>query len=482
METEDVPEWTMDIDDTLIRDNLQDLEDRRDAILRDLHQAQLTRSAGGGERVDNLNKAITNIDRERTKLETKLRLIERARNGQIAMDSGSGPDGDAEIREREGRTHRTASMSDDQRTALRMIEGDRFASDQAKELGTTVVERDPHGLAARWARTAADPAYATAFAKLVADPERGHLEFSSDEQRAFARARHEQRAMAIGSGSAGGFMVPFALDPAIALTNDGSINPIREVARTVTTIGSQWAGVTSAGVTSSWTAEGDEVGDNSPPLAQPDIAVHKASTFVPFSFEAEGDAVDLLAELSRIMADQKAIHEAEAFVNGDGSGKPHGLVARLGAGQTVPTATAGTFAADDVYKLSEALPARFRPNARYLGSLPILNALDQFETGNGAKKFPSVANDPAVLLRRPLHEVSEMADDPTVEGANIMVVGDLSNYIIVDRIGSTMEMVPHLFGEEGRPTGQRGALLWWRVGADVFVPNAFRRLQVAAAG
>lgn len=364
--------------------------------------------------------------------------------------------------------------------ALRAIDGERFADDDAKQTATRLVEGDSSGFAARWATAAADPSYATAFAKLVRDPERGHLEWTGDEQRAFARAQHEQRAMAIGSGSTGGHMVPFVLDPAIQLTNAGAINPIRDIARTVTTVGSQWAGVTSAGVSAEWKAEGAEAADASPTLSQPDIDVHLADIFVPFSIEAEQDAESLLQELRRIMADEKAVHEAAAFTTGDGSGKPQGIVTALTASETVDTAATTTFASGDVYALLEDLPARFRPNARWLAALPVINELDQFETGNGAKLFPRVGDANPTLLRRPLHETSDMDAGTSSAGDHILLAGDFGHYVIVDRVGATMELVPHLVGSNQRPTGERGAFFYWRVGGDVTVANAFRRLEVAA--
>lgn len=60
----------------------------------------------------------------------------------------------------------------------------------------------------------------------------------------------------------------------------------------------------------------------------------------------------------------------------------------------------------------------------------------------------------------------------------VLLYGDFTNFVIVDRIGTTLELVPHLFGANQRPTGQRGALLWFRTGSDVVVPNAFRLLDV----
>ena len=137
-----------------------------------------------------------------------------------------------------------------------------------------------------------------------------------------------------------------------------------------------------------------------------------------------------------------------------GNGQPTGVITGLAAGQTVNTATAGTFASDDIYALIEALPPRFRARARWLASLPIINAADQFETSNGAKQFPRVGDADPVLLRKPLHEHSEL-DSAVTAGNHILAVGAFDRYVIVDRIGATVELVPHLFGENRRPTADR---------------------------
>ena len=40
-----------------------------------------------------------------------------------------------------------------------------------------------------------------------------------------------------------------------------------------------------------------------------------------------------------------------------------------------------------------------------------------------------------------------------------------------------MELIPHLFGANRRPTGQRGLWMWARYGADSINDSAFRMLQ-----
>jgi predicted phage gp36 major capsid-like protein len=54
--------------------------------------------------------------------------------------------------------------------------------------------------------------------------------------------------------------------------------------------------------------------------------------------------------------------------------------------------------------------------------------------------------------------------------------GDFSNFVIVDRWPSSLEIIPHLFGANRRPTGQRGAFLYARTGSDSANDNAFRML------
>lgn len=80
------------------------------------------------------------------------------------------------------------------------------------------------------------------------------------------------------------------------------------------------------------------------------------------------------------------------------------------------------------------------------------------------------------LLGRGVYEMSN-ADGTIAAGKRLSVYGDFrSGFTIVDRWPSSLELIPHLFGENRRPTGQRGAFLYARTGSDVVVPNAFRML------
>ena len=114
------------------------------------------------------------------------------------------------------------------------------------------------------------------------------------------------------------------------------------------------------------------------------------------------------------------------------------------------------------------------------------NDIRQFDTGGGGNFWTSLApGAPETLLGWPWEESSVMDDSPDINPAVtadnfILLVGNFSRYIIVDRVGMTVELIPHLFGGTANyPTGQRGLYAYLRSGADSVDDNAFRLLNVA---
>ncbi|CNN05701.1 phiRV1 phage protein [Mycobacterium tuberculosis] len=280
----------------------------------------------------------------------------------------------------------------------------------------------------------------------------------------------------------GGFLIPAALDPAILLSGDGSTNPIRQVARVVQTTSEIWRGVTSEGAEARWYSEAQEVSDDSPALAQPAVPNYRGSCWIPFSIKLEGDAASFVGEIGKILADSVEQLQAAAFVNGSGNGEPTGFVSALTgtSDQVVVGAGSEAIVAADVYALQSALPPRFQASAAFAANLSTINTLRQAETSNGALKFPSLHDSPPMLAGKSVLEVSHMdtVDSAVTATNHPLVLGDWKQFLIGDRVGSMVELVPHLFGPNRRPTGQRGFFAWFRVGSDVLVRNAFRVLKV----
>lgn len=359
--------------------------------------------------------------------------------------------------------------------ALTAIERMTAADDSRKQAATKILERwdTRDGKIAELVLAASSDVYVRAFGKLIQN--QGQMQALTVTEQAAV-----QRAMSTTPAD-GGFLIPFQLDPSVINTADGSFNQVRQIARQVIATGNEWHGITSSGVTSRWAGEATETDDNSPTLAQPGIPVHKIDVFVPISIEGLQDATNVASEVGQMVAFEKDRRESVAFVTGTGTGQPTGIVTALtGTASVVESGAANTFATGDVYALDEALPARYRQRASYLANRVTQNDIRQF--GGDVLWEPSLQADaPPRLIGRGVYEAEEMASG-TADNTAILAFGDFQNYVIADRLGTTVEFIPHLFGASGRPTGQRGWYAYARVGADSVNDGAFRLLTVQAAG
>ena len=370
--------------------------------------------------------------------------------------------------------------------ALSAVESMQGATDKVRQRMTEVIEQhdSEDGRIARFALVSGHPDYLRAFVKLARGA--GESTLSGEEQAAISRVKDAARAMSL-TDSAGGYLVPFQLDPSVIITSDGSINEVRRAARQVVATGDVWNGVSSGAVQWSWKDEAAPSTDNSTTFAQPTVDIHKANGFVPISLEALQDAQNVTQEIGRLLLFGKDTLEAEAFISGTGQGEPHGIVAALsGEDQVVPTAADNTFAYADLLNVDGDLPARYRRRGSYLANRKIYNTVRAFDDAGGSALWVQLQSDvPPLLLGRPAYEAEEM-DGTTANEDEILVFGDFDNYVIADRIGFTVEFIPHLFRQAtagagfGLPTGQRGWYAYYRVGADVVNQGAFRLLTVGA--
>jgi len=428
------------------------------------------------------------VDSTRLSLERQA-LLGRVRNGRDAINDpqylrtehGAGGESDQHSARYNGRDGIAG------RALRRIDEMERRGSltADAASRAAVLVDAGParsRSVAAHWIDVAGSDAYLRAFASVVADPERGsHL--WDDTERAAVRAVQEFRAASLNDTS-GGFLVPVTLDPAIILTSGGSRSTLRENANVVTIATDVWRGVSSAGVQTHWHGEAQEMEDDTPALAGPEIPVHRLDSFIPFSFEIGQDAVAFTQQMTALLVDAAAQATNAAYTVGTGSGQPVGVITALAGSPSIVTPTTPeVFAPADVYKVQAALPPRWSDNARWYANLNIINIAAQWESTNGARVFPGIEGSPRSLAGKPLDELSTMDGtfNPAATEANhVLLYGDLrSAFTIVDRIGTTIELVPHLFGPNRRPTGQRGLIMWLRTGSDVVNENAVRLLNLA---
>jgi len=351
--------------------------------------------------------------------------------------------------------------------------------------------KDAMGGTARYLTAAGDPAYATAFGKMAADPMTGHLRFDPAEVeavRAMGHVMSEMRAMGEATGGAGQFALPLQIDPSIILTSAGALNPVRDVA-SVETIGAyQWRGVASDGITAAYVAEGTEAADASPAsLVQPTLTPQRAQAFVPFSIELSMDWAALQSELVRLVTDARNVLDSTMFLTGSGTSQPSGIL-NIGAlnglttTQRVQTATTAVTAVGDPWAFKAAIPARWLNSTTFAAAPATFDAVYRFVAQGSTTEPRQFANGDrgGDFLGRPKIEWSTMATTLTTTGAKILIGGDFrTGFKIVDRIGMQAEFIPHIFGlARGYPTGQRGLYCYWRTSSGVVAPNALRYLEV----
>jgi HK97 family phage major capsid protein len=339
------------------------------------------------------------------------------------------------------------------------------------------------GLDAAYIESHGSPAYERAFVKLLKYGDGAAMRMTAEEMTAVQaanRAEETRTAMAESVGSTGGFGIPIAIDPTINLSSNGAINPIRALADVRPMSTRELRLVSSDGVVAQYQAEAAEAIDNSPTLAQPTLLASRWTSFVPFSFEVGDDWPALVNELAGLVADAKDVLEATKFLTGTGTNEPWGIL-NIGAGgltttQRVTSAGAGAVAIADVYSLKQALgQTRFAASATWALNPTRLDAVYRL-TPSGSTTEPQIMTDRnGPLLGRPTAEWSTMATAVTT-GSKWAIYGDFKQgYVVGDRLGVSISIIPHLFGATNRyPTGQRGFYAMGRNDGRVKVANALR--------
>ena len=428
-------------------------------------------------RAEELDAEVDKLDAlaERAKAVTS-----RVASGEIKQERAAAPttfvrstDADLYDLNSVNRSNPQAATADLVARALTAVErnAERAFTDEQREAVTAKIE-----LAGRSQDKMAEYVLMTGSPEYAREFER----FIGSQGRSFG-PQLERAAMSLTTAN-GGAMVPYILDPSIMLTNNGQVNPMRRVSRVETIVGAnEWRGVTSAGVSAEWLAEGTEAADASPTFTQPAIPTYKASAYLFGSYEVLADS-GFASQVQPLIMDAKDRIEGTAFTTGSGSGQPQGWVTgKVAAGSLVASASTDTFALADVYNTEVGLADRWADRATWQCNRAIANRIRQFDTAGGAGLWAQLgAGTPPALLGSGYNPNSNMDGSITALADNyVLGYGDwYEAYIIVDRVGVEVYYDNLVLGANQRPTGQAGFFAFWRTGGEVVVPAAISLLNV----
>jgi HK97 family phage major capsid protein len=356
-------------------------------------------------------------------------------------------------------------------------------ADSAGWPGMTIKRsRDERAEAAELFLALSNPHYHEAFRSVLRYPMEftgaggtGFEVFTTEQREAWRDVRTNlavRAAFAESAGNLGGFALPLQLDPAVMIIGPGVVGPFRKLARTVIGTSNVWEGITSAGSTANWVAEGVAVTDITPTIGQVAITPSKSAVWCFASVEVAGDT-QLDEQIPDLIAEARSRLELTAFTTGPGTTTPYGVITR-GASD----ATVGALTNTMVYNLHQSLPPRFRSydSARvaWLCNVAILNSLRQLPAFSGANY--SIVNDNGdvpTVLGVPVFEASAMDASNAVSGHKNLLIGDFSQMILVERLPAVMVYEPLVVAQASAlPTGQVGFYSYARVGSDITTPAA----------
>ena len=288
------------------------------------------------------------------------------------------------------------------------------------------------------------------------------------------------KALTVANDTNGGFLAPeeFGSELIKLLTE---YSPIRQYAHVINISAPEIKlprRVT--GTSATWVAEIDDRTASAPTFEQLTFTPFELATFTDISRQLlEDNAYNLEGELLADFAESFGKTEGVAFVKGDGTGKPKGIMAASGITE-VKTGVAADFPttspADVLIGMYHKLPNVHAQNGAWLMNRNTLATIRKWKNSAGDYLVldPITAGGATTLLGRPIIEALDM--DDIGAGKFPILFGDLSGYRIVDRLGLTTLRDPYSLAAKG----QVRVHAYKRVGADVTHPDRFVKLKVAA--
>lgn len=271
-----------------------------------------------------------------------------------------------------------------------------------------------------------------------------------------------------GVDADGGYLVPEEYDHRLIdiLTEE---NIMRNLATKITTSGEHKINIAATKPAASWIEEGGALTWGDATFDQILLDAHKLHVAIKVTEELLYDNAFGL-ENYIIMQFGKALANAEedAFLNGDGTGKPLGLFAAKGGGHIASTLTAA-IKSDDMLDLVYALKRPYRKDASFILNDQTLSVLRKLKDNNGAYIWqPSYqAGEPDKILGYSVHTSAYAPTDA-------IAFGDYGYYNIGDRGSRSFSELRELFAGNG----MIGYVAKERVDGKLILPEAVQILKL----
>jgi len=273
-----------------------------------------------------------------------------------------------------------------------------------------------------------------------------------------------------GVDSDGGYLVPEEYDRRLVEVLDEE-NIMRGLATRITTSGEHKINIAATKPAASWIEEGGALSFGDATFDQVILDAYKLHVAIKVTEELLYDnAFGLENYIIKQFGKALGNAEEDAFLNGDGNGKPTGLFhATKGGVIAATTATQEKIAADELIDLVYALKRPYRKNASFILNDKTLSQIRTLKDNNGAYIWqPSYqAGEPDRLLGYAMHTSAYAPIDA-------VAFGDYSYYNIGDRGTRSFAELKELFAGNG----MIGYVAKERVDGKLILPEAVQILKV----
>lgn len=335
----------------------------------------------------------------------------------------------------------------------------------SKPVNTPITEK-PESTAKMDTKTGrASDAYRSAFWNVTRHKDRVTLEMKN--------------ALQEGVDSEGGYLVPDEFENTLVQgVNENTV--IRAHAHVFTTSsGLHKIPVVASHGSAAWIDEGGAYTESDEAFGQVQLDAHKVGTIIKVSEELLNDAAfDLEGYIRSEFIRRIGDKEEEAFLSGNGTAKPTGILNATGGGQIGVTAASATaITADELIDLYYSLKATYRRNAVWILNDTTVKAIRKLKDSTGNYLLQPALKDGEVntILGRP-YFTSAFAPE-IAAGAKTIIFGDLSYYWIGDRQGISFRRLNELYAGNG----QVGFLASKRLDGKTVLPEAIKILQQKAS-
>lgn len=288
------------------------------------------------------------------------------------------------------------------------------------------------------------------------------------------RFRNISNVLQEGNDQQGGYLVPVEYDNRlIDVLNEENI--MRSLATKITTSGEHKINIAATKPAAAWIEEGGALTFGDATFDQIMMDAYKLHVAIKVTEELLYDAA---FNLEGYIIDQfgKALANAEedAFLNGDGKGKPMGVFDTTNGGQYNTTTSTANISADDIINLVYTLKRPYRKSATFITNDKTLASLRKLKDNNGAYLWqPALtAGEPDRLFGYAIH-TSQFAPEAAA-GKPAMAFGDFSYYNIGDRGSRSMQELKELFAGNGMV----GYVMKERVDGRLILPEAVQILKM----